>query len=328
MRHGTNKQTDMIRNHIVKALADGQFYSGETLGEELGISRAAVSKYIKVLGELGLNIFSVTGKGYRLAEPIQLLNSELIATHCHHFDAKQLRLLNVIDSTNQYLKERIATLKNGDVCLAEAQTAGRGRRGRTWVSPYGASLYLSQFWQFAGGYQSISGLSLAVGVAITRALEKAGYQDIALKWPNDIYARGKKLAGVLIEVEGQMGGACDCIIGVGLNMALDVGSEKIDQPWIDLTTLNPTGFERNRISALLLDELTRCMEVFSHSGLDPFIETWRERNVFRDKPITLIIGNKTVQGICKGIDASVALLLQQTDGVQAYNGGEISVRAN
>ena len=101
MRHGTNKQTDMIRNHIVKALADGQFYSGETLGEELGISRAAVSKYIKVLGELGLNIFSVTGKGYRLAEPIQLLNSELIATHCHHFDAKQLRLLNVIDSWNQ-----------------------------------------------------------------------------------------------------------------------------------------------------------------------------------------------------------------------------------
>ncbi|GAC33429.1 bifunctional biotin--[acetyl-CoA-carboxylase] ligase/biotin operon repressor BirA [Paraglaciecola polaris] len=328
MKHGTNKQTDTIRNHIVHALANGQFCSGEALGEQLGISRAAVSKYIKALGELGLNIFSVTGKGYRLAEPIQLLDGEAIALHCQRFDTKQLKLLNVIDSTNQYLKDRISTLTSGDVCLAEAQTAGRGRRGRTWVSPYGASLYLSQFWQFAGGYQSIGGLSLAVGVAITQALEKAGYQGIELKWPNDIYARGKKLAGVLIEVEGQMGSACDCIIGVGLNMALDLGSEQIDQPWIDLTTLNPDGFDRNRISALLLDELTHCADVFSQSGLASFLDTWRERNVFRDKPITLIIGNRTVQGICKGIDATGALLLQQENGVHAYNGGEISVRAN
>jgi|TARA_R110002124_G_scaffold40602_6_gene126771 BirA family biotin operon repressor/biotin-[acetyl-CoA-carboxylase] ligase len=328
MKQGTSKTSDTNRNHIVRALASGQFCSGEVLGEQLGISRAAVSKYIKVLGELGLNIFSVTGKGYRLAEPIQLLDSELIAGHCAQFDCKQLTLLNVIDSTNQYLKDRIGTLHNGDVCLAEAQTAGRGRRGRTWVSPYGASLYLSQYWQFAGGYQSIGGLSLAVGVAITCALEKAGYRDIELKWPNDIYARGKKLAGVLIEVEGQMGSACDCIIGVGLNMALDIGSEQIDQPWIDLTTLDPEHVDRNRVSALLLDELTHCAQVFSQSGLEPFIESWREKNVFKDKPIRLIIGNKTVQGICKGIDNNGALLLAHENGVQAYSGGEISVRAN
>lgn len=328
MKQGTSKQSDIFRNHIVQALANGQFCSGELLGEQLGISRAAVSKYIKSLGELGLNIFSVTGKGYRLAEPIQLLDKALISKHCEHFTPTQITLLNVVDSTNQYLKERIGSLLNGDVCLAEAQTAGRGRRGRTWVSPYGASLYLSQFWQFAGGYQSIGGLSLAVGVAITQALETAGYQDVQLKWPNDIYAQGKKLAGVLIEVEGQMGSACDCIIGVGLNMALDMGSERIDQPWIDLATLNPDGFDRNRVSALLLDELTRCTELFSQAGLEPFLEQWRNRDVYRDKPISLIIGNKSVQGICKGIDKTGALLLEQQDGIQAYSGGEISVRAN
>ena len=257
-----------------------------------------------------------------------MLDKALISKHCEHFTPTQLTLLNVVDSTNQYLKERIGSLLNGDVCLAEAQTAGRGRRGRTWVSPYGASLYLSQFWQFAGGYQSIGGLSLAVGVAITQALETAGYQDVQLKWPNDIYAQGKKLAGVLIEVEGQMGSACDCIIGVGLNMALDMGSERIDQPWIDLATLNPDGFDRNRVSALLLDELTRCTELFSQAGLEPFLEQWRNRDVYRDKPISLIIGNKSVQGICKGIDKTGALLLEQQDGIQAYSGGEISVRAN
>jgi BirA family biotin operon repressor/biotin-[acetyl-CoA-carboxylase] ligase len=133
---------------------------------------------------------------------------------------------------------------------------------------------------------------------------------------------------VLIEVEGQMGSACDCIIGVGLNMALDMGSERIDQPWIDLATLNPDGFDRNRVSALLLDELTRCTELFSQAGLEPFLEQWRNRDVYRDKPISLIIGNKSVQGICKGIDKTGALLLEQQDGIQAYSGGEISVRAN
>lgn len=322
-----NKQTDNIKTHLVTQLASGHFCSGEALGEQLGISRSAVSKHIKSLHELGLDIFSVTGKGYKLAAPIQLLAGDLIGKHCQHFDTQLLEVLNVIDSTNQYLKDHRGRLTSGQACMAEAQTAGRGRRGRKWVSPYGASLYLSMFWQFAGGYPSIGGLSLAVGVALSEALCKAGYDDIQLKWPNDIYAQGKKLAGVLIEVEGQIGGACDCIIGIGLNMSLPAKVEEIDQPWIDLARLNGPSVDRNKISALLLDEVTRTLHIFSQQGLAPFVQKWRALDVYRDQGISLTIGSKSISGIGRGIDDTGALLLQVEDKLHVYNGGEISVRA-
>ena len=322
-----NKQSDHIKTHLVSQLASGDFCSGEALGEQLGISRSAVSKHIKSLLALGLDIFSVTGKGYKLAAPIQLLAGDLIGKHCQQFDIQQLEVLNVIDSTNQYLKDHKGRLTNGQACMAEAQTAGRGRRGRKWVSPYGASLYLSMYWQFAGGYQSIGGLSLAVGVALSEALNKAGYDDIQLKWPNDIYVQGKKLAGVLIEVEGQIGGACECIIGIGLNMSLPATVEEIDQPWIDLARLSGQPVDRNKISALLLDEVTRTLNTFSQQGLLPFVQRWRSLDVYRDQDVSLTIGSKSISGIGRGIDESGALLLQVEDKLHAYSGGEISVRA-
>ncbi|MFT6899434.1 MAG: BirA family biotin operon repressor/biotin-[acetyl-CoA-carboxylase] ligase [Paraglaciecola sp.] len=322
-----NKQSDHIKTHLVTQLASGNFCSGEALGEQLGISRSAVSKHIKSLLELGLDIFSVTGKGYKLAAPIQLLASDLIGKYCRQFDTQQLEVLNVIDSTNQYLKDNKERLTSGQACVAEAQTAGRGRRGRKWVSPYGASLYLSMYWPFAGGYQSIGGLSLAVGVSLSEALKKAGYDDIQLKWPNDIYAQGKKLAGVLIEVEGQIGGACDCIIGIGLNMSLPARVEEIDQPWIDIARLNGPSVDRNKICALLLDEVTSSLHIFDQQGLIPFVQRWRALDVYRDQAISLTIGSKLIVGIGRGIDETGALLLQVDDKLHAYSGGEISVRA-
>lgn len=321
------KQVDDIKTHIVTQLASGNFCSGEALGEQLGISRSAVSKHIKSLLELGLDIFSVTGKGYKLAAPMQLLARDLIGKHCQQFTIKQLEVLNVIDSTNQYLKDNKGKLISGHACVAEAQTAGRGRRGRKWVSPYGASLYLSMYWQFAGGYQSIGGLSLAVGVALCEALKKAGYDDIQLKWPNDIYAQGKKLAGVLVEVEGQMGGACDCIIGIGLNMSLPAQVAEIDQPWVDLARLSSLPVDRNKITALLLDELMKALNSFDQHGLEPFVERWRALDIYCNQVISLIIGSKSITGIGRGINSTGALLLQVDDKLQAFSGGEISVRS-
>ena len=322
-----NKQLDHIKTHLITQLSTGNFCSGEALGEQLGISRSAVSKHIKSLLKLGLDIFSVTGKGYKLAGPIQLLSGDLIGKYRVQFNTQQLDVLNVIDSTNQYLKDNKAGLTSGQACLAEAQTAGRGRRGKKWVSPYGASLYLSMYWHFAGGYQSIGGLSLAVGVAISEALNKAGYDDIQLKWPNDIYAQGKKLAGVLIEVEGQIGGACDCIIGIGLNMSFPEKVEEIDQPWIDLARLSGPPVDRNKICALLLDEVTSALHTFSKQGLQPFVQRWRALDVYRDQAISLTIGHKSLSGIGRGVDETGALILEVDDKLHAYNGGEVSVRA-
>jgi BirA family biotin operon repressor/biotin-[acetyl-CoA-carboxylase] ligase len=308
-------------------LADSQFHSGETLGKALGVSRAAISNHIKVLTSLGLNIYSVTGKGYCLAQPLTMLNLEVIQKHLPDTYANPIEILNVTGSTNQYLKDKLPDLVNGHTCLAEAQTAGRGRHGRKWISPYGASLYLSTYWEFAGGYAALGGLSLAIGVAIVDALEACGINNVKLKWPNDIYAQGKKLAGVLIEVEGQIGSGCQTIVGVGLNVSLPSNIGEISQPWTDLTQLCETPINRNFLAANLLTELDRALRLFESSGLEAFITKWRQLDVFANQPIKLIIGQQIIFGISRGIDQSGAILVETPLGTRAYHGGEISVRS-
>lgn len=321
-----SKSSELVRGNLLSILADNRFHSGETLGVTLGISRAAISNHIKVLSSLGLDIFSVTGKGYRLAQPLTLLNSHKIREQLASNHTADLEILNVIGSTNQYLKDKSIAIHNGHCCLAEAQTAGRGRHGRKWVSPYGASLYLSMHWSFSGGYSVLGGLSLAVGVAIVDALNECGIKGIQLKWPNDIYAQGKKLAGVLIEVEGQIGSGCRAIIGVGLNVALPKNIQEIGQPWIDLSQLSGPLIDRNILAGTLVSELTKSLALFESRGLDPFISKWRELDVYANQGVKLIMGQQTISGISRGIDASGAILVETKQGVKAYHGGEISVR--
>ncbi|GAB2687646.1 bifunctional biotin--[acetyl-CoA-carboxylase] ligase/biotin operon repressor BirA [Aliiglaciecola sp. 3_MG-2023] len=314
------------RTLILQRLADGQFHSGEVLGKELGLSRAAVSKHIKGLCDLGLDIFSVTGKGYRLAKPLTLLEHRKIAQLLPQIMQSQINVQNVIDSTNQFIRDMKVTPSNGYVCLAEAQTAGRGRRGRTWVSPYGSSIYMSMFWSFAGGYQAINGLSLVIGIAVVRALQTLSVKGAMLKWPNDVYLQDKKLAGILVEVEGQMGSACDCILGIGLNIDLPTKDLEIDQPWIDLAQATGLVIDRNKLAATLIDELIKALVIFETKGLTPFISQWADLDYFYNKPVKLMIGNQCVFGKVKGIDNDGALLLERDGKIETYHGGEISVR--
>lgn len=321
-----SKSSELIRGHLLTILSDNSFHSGETLGATLGISRSAISNHIKVLSSLGLDIFSVTGKGYCLAQPLILLDSNKIKAQLVSIHAADVEILNVIGSTNQYLKDKSTELKNGHTCLAEAQTAGRGRHGRKWISPYAASLYLSMYWSFGGGYSVLGGLSLAVGVAIVDALNQCGVQNIQLKWPNDIYAQGKKLAGVLIEVEGQIGSGCQATIGIGVNVAVPKNTPDINQPWIDLSQLIEPPVDRNILAGILISELTKCLSLFERHGLEPFISKWRELDVYANQAVKLIIGQQIISGICRGIDTNGAILLETKQGIKAYHGGEISVR--
>lgn len=321
-----SKASDQARTHILHVLCDGNFHSGEVLAGELGLSRAAVSKHIKALQQLGLDIFSISGKGYKLANPIQLLATEQIRNHIPGYDS-EIEVLNVIGSTNQYLKDKLDTVHSGHTCLAEAQTAGRGRHGRKWVSPYGASLYLSMAWSFSGGYQAIGGLSLAIGVAISTALEELGIDGVQLKWPNDVYMQGKKLAGVLIEVEGQMGSSCECVIGIGINLELPSEVDEIDQPWTDVFRATGNRVDRNLLAASLIGQLKDTLETFEQQGLTPFIEAWSQKDSFAEQAIRLIMGNSEIVGLNKGINDSGALLLEHEGQVKAYYGGEISVRS-
>lgn len=321
-----SRATENIRNQILAHLSDGGFHSGEALGRQLGISRAAVSKHIQSLSQLGLDIFSVTGRGYKLSGKLQLLSPQIIKTGCKCHRGC-IKVLSVVDSTNTYLKQSTDLHNNGGACLAEAQTAGRGRQGRKWVSPFGASLYLSMYWGFNGGYQALGGLSLVIGVAVVRALKASGNIDAQLKWPNDIYVNGKKLAGILVEAEGQLDDVSHCFIGVGLNIRLPASlADEIDQPWADLSSDSDIDTDRNRLASILLDSFYEALSRFEQWGLTPFLEEWRAYNLFQDKWVTLLCGPQRFSGRCCGINDQGALLVETDKGVQAFHGGEISVR--
>lgn len=226
---------------LIALLANGEFHSGEQLGETLGMSRAAINKHIQTLRDWGVDVFTVPGKGYSLPEPIQLLNAEQILGQ---LDGGSVAVLPVIDSTNQYLLDRIGELKSGDACVAEYQQAYRGRRGRKWFSPFGANLYLSMFWRLEQGPAAAIGLSLVIGIVMAEVLRKLGADKVRVKWPNDLYLQDRKLAGILVELTGKTGDAAQIVIGAGINMAMRrVEESVVNQGWI---TLQEAGINLDR----------------------------------------------------------------------------------
>lgn len=311
-------------NTLLKLLADGEFHSGEKIGELLGVSRTSVNNYIKALQEIGVDIYKVTGKGYRSATAIDLLNEQTIKQLSGH---PHIHVEQILDSTNQWLLERIERIENGQTCISEYQQAGRGRRGRTWVSPFASHLYFSMYWRFDSGLEKISGLSLLVGIATVNALEKMGIQGVNLKWPNDLYYQGKKLAGILIELNAQATAACHSVIGIGINVRMPPEQAKlIDQPWIDLNNISTQSIDRNQLSATLINELQHLLSDYEQVGLTPHLKRWFELDCFLNKNVNLLIGDDCKTGVCRGIDATGALLLEHEGQTQAFIGGEISLR--
>ncbi|MCJ8351028.1 bifunctional biotin--[acetyl-CoA-carboxylase] ligase/biotin operon repressor BirA [Moritella sp.] len=311
------------RQQLIRLLADGEFHSGEALGATLGVSRMAVSKQIKVLETIGLDVFKVTGKGYKLSAPLQLLDAEQIAAGC----GVTVESHQVLGSTNQHLLDKAALLQKGHSCFAEYQTAGRGRRGKKWVSPYGSHLYTSTYWSLDAGIQAASGLSLVIGIAVARTLTDLGIVNTQLKWPNDVYVDGKKIAGVLVEIIATAGGECHLVIGLGLNvnMPLQAGLE-IDQAWTDINQQLPHSLDRNALATSYLTHLIKILTDFESFGFGHFVEEWNCCDAFRDSPVVLTIGNKKKYGIAKGIDHSGALLLEIDGVISPFVGGEVSLR--
>jgi BirA family biotin operon repressor/biotin-[acetyl-CoA-carboxylase] ligase len=309
--------------HLVAILADGEFHSGEQLGGELGMSRAAINKHIQTIRDWGLDIFTVPGKGYSLPSPIQLLDEGKILAA---LPEGRVNVLPVIDSTNQYLLERITQLTSGDACVAEYQQAGRGRRGRKWFSPFGANLYFSMYWKLDQGPSAAMGLSLVIGIVMAEVLQKLGAEDVRVKWPNDLYLKDRKLAGILVELTGKTGDAAHLVIGAGINLKMrEPASDSIDQGWINLQEAG-VNFDRNQLTATLLQELRSALRQFEVEGLAPFITRWRKLDNFLDRPVKLLIGEKEIHGIERGIDQQGALLLEQDGIIKSFIGGEISLR--
>lgn len=309
---------------LISILADGEFHSGEQLGERLGMSRAAINKHIQTLRDWGVDVFTVPGKGYSLPEPIQLLDENVIRGQLKQ---GKVTVLPVIDSTNQYLLDRINELNSGDSCVAEYQQAGRGRRGRKWFSPFGANLYLSMFWRLEQGPAAAIGLSLVIGIVIAEVLHSLGADKVRVKWPNDLYLNDRKLAGILVEMTGKTGDAAQIVIGAGLNMVMrNVQADVVNQGWITLQEAGVT-IDRNILAVRLIKELRQSLTLFEQEGLSPFLGRWEKLDNFIHRPVKLIIGDREIFGTSRGIDAQGALLLEQEGILKPWVGGEISLRS-
>lgn len=320
-----------LRYQALKILSDGAFHSGAELGARLGVTRTAVWKHIHALGKLGLDIYAVAGKGYRLAQPLEWLDAETIRAAVADDVRASLHDVEIhtqIDSTNTHLVKQAASgLASGHACLAEYQDAGRGRRGRNWVSPFGANIYLSLLWRFTLDPAQMSGLGLAVGVGIVRALQEAGMNGLALKWPNDILCNGRKLAGTLLEMSGESFGAWNVVIGIGLNCRMpERAGGIIDQPWTDVETEMGRPLSRNVLAAHLLTYGLRVLRAFQHEGLAPFLEEWQQYDAALGKTVSLRLPSEIITGTAAGIDTSGALLLTRNGTTQRYLAGEISLR--
>lgn len=244
--------------------------------------------------------------------------------------ADKLIIFDKLPSTNTYLSEQLKLDNNKlEICLAESQTAGRGRLGRHWVSPYGRNIYLSLAWCFKKDIQELSGLSLATAVAVIEVLNKYGInENINLKWPNDILWQNRKLAGVLIELFKKTNNEYDAVIGVGLNLDMPKSLYKnIDQPWCDIATIIDDQPERNRLAGMLINNLINTMNLYQEKGLKKYITKCKKHDAANGKKVCILNANKKVFGIGKGIDADGCFLLEKPNGeIEKFVTGEVSLR--
>ncbi|MBS0557723.1 MAG: biotin--[acetyl-CoA-carboxylase] ligase [Proteobacteria bacterium] len=315
---------------LLSALRADRAVSGSDLAAQLGVTRAAVWKQIRGLRELGVAIDAAAGQGYRLAWPFEALDARAIRAELDPAMRRRLRGIAVhwqIDSTNsQLLSDAAAGAADLGVCIAEMQSAGRGRRGRAWLSPLGANVYFSLLKRFARGMDALAGLSLAVGVAVTQALEDCGASGLGLKWPNDVLVDGRKLAGILIEVGGEFLGPCHAVIGIGINLRLPPDFDS-GQPATDLVRVCAGAMpSRNRLVARLLVRLTAALDEFVDAGFTAFADRYARRDALAGKAVRVQAANGVNEGMAIGVDARGALCVRNADGVVAYDSAEVSVR--
>jgi BirA family biotin operon repressor/biotin-[acetyl-CoA-carboxylase] ligase len=311
---------------LLKLLKDGRFHSGQALGVALGVSRSAVWKQLQHLeAELGLSIHKVRGRGYQLAAPLTLLDPVEIREQAPSCDWPIL-VFDSIDSTNA---EALRAIERGQAApflvLAERQTAGRGRRGRKWASPFAENIYYSLVLRIEGGMRQLEGLSLVVGLAVMQALRELGISGAGLKWPNDVLVGQKKIAGILLELVGDPADVCHVVLGVGINVNMQI-TDEVDQQWTSMRLESGKVFDRNRLVGELGAMLQAYLCRHQVDGFSAIQAEWEQNHLWQGRAVSLIAGVNHIEGEVLGIDSQGALRLKVGGVEKVFSGGELSLR--
>lgn len=319
---------------VLTLLDNNRYCSGEALAQRFNVTRATIHNCIVKIESLGISVERIRGLGYRLTQPVDLLNhteiqSKLSASVTNKL--AEIQCLQEIDSTNRYATE-LGLPQTGEfsLVLAEMQTAGKGRRGRQWVSPYAANVYLSIVWPLQRSLHEAGMLSPMLAISMLTALEELGISGLNLKWPNDIYCHHKKLAGLLIECSGEISGGCKMVIGIGVNVFMSqFENVDIDQQWTDMfSQTQDWRHSRNHIAATLVNNAVAALTNFENNTFDNLVGAWSQWDIMKDKPVELHSAQSTQTGIARGIDKDGCLLLETSHGVEKISAGDVSLRAS
>lgn len=311
---------------LLNLLKDGRFHSGQDLGLALGVSRAAVWKQLQHLeSEFGVTVYKVRGRGYQLANALTLLDPGVIQQHSQP-GVWPVSVHEALDSTNaQALRDLAEGTHAPFLVLAERQSAGRGRRGRQWVSPFAENVYYSLVLRIEGGMRQLEGLSLVVGLAVMQVLRDLGVVKAGLKWPNDVLVGERKIAGILLELVGDPADVCHVVIGIGINVNMQE-NDSVTQQWTSIRHETGSHLDRNVLIAQLNRQLDSELQRHAAQGFGAFKEAWEQANLWQGKAVSLIAGVQTIDGIVMGVDDQGGLRLS-VDGVEkSFSGGELSLR--
>jgi BirA family biotin operon repressor/biotin-[acetyl-CoA-carboxylase] ligase len=319
---------------LLQLLADGEVHSGESLAAELRQTRAAVWKGVQRLRAIGIEVQALARRGYRLAAPVELLDAGRVRAELGEDRRPHLHSLEVlfeVGSTNtRLLGSPPPPPSTADVCMAELQLAGRGRLGRRWIAPFGGGIAMSLGWTCSDVVRTLPALSLGVGVAVSRALTRAGAHGISLKWPNDIWFNDRKLGGVLIELRAEAGGPAHVVIGVGINVSLPAEARReIETAGTAVAAVADACKEpvsRNVVAGAILDELLSMLVQYERLGFAAFRDAWVALDGLNGRPAQVLVGETAIVGIARGVDADGALLLETKDRLQRFVSGEASLR--
>ncbi|MDD2700069.1 MAG: biotin--[acetyl-CoA-carboxylase] ligase [Sideroxydans sp.] len=326
MNSATNAVPKPLTFALLRLLADGEFHSGEEMAVQLEMSRASVHNALQDVAQFGVMLHSVRGRGYRLSHPLCWLDKEIILAEVGA--TLNIEILDYATSSNALLLQAASRgAFSGSVLAVEWQSAGRGRLGRTWHAGLGDALTFSVLWRFECGLAALSGLSLAVGVAMMRALRELGVQDAGLKWPNDVMLPSGKLAGILLEAQGDMLGPSAVVIGIGLNLAAPADAARIGQAAGDLSACGIALDQRNKVLSILLKHLESMLREFAVRGFTALRKEWESAHIYDHRPVEMLMPDgKRIEGIALGVTDEGALRVETADGLREFHSGEVSLR--